>query len=88
MYYLTEDQEILRDTIAEYVDEKLIPRREELDKEGRFPHGFYKDMGVWTPECANLKNPITYTLRKYRRHLRYRQEEKEKKKEKKKTDST
>lgn len=45
--------------------------------------GFYKDMGVWTHECANLKNPITYTLRKYRRYLKYRQDEKEKEKKKK-----
>ncbi|MBU0754003.1 MAG: acyl-CoA dehydrogenase family protein, partial [Planctomycetes bacterium] len=44
MYYLDEDQEILRETIAEYVNEKLIPRREELDKEKRFPHWFYRDM--------------------------------------------
>jgi len=56
--------------------------------------GFYKDMGVLTNECTNLKNPITYTLRKYRRYLKYQQEEKEKEKKKKpaekkeKSDST
>ena len=44
MFELDEDQEILRETIADYVNEKLIPRREELDKERVFPHAFYKDM--------------------------------------------
>jgi alkylation response protein AidB-like acyl-CoA dehydrogenase len=44
MYYLEEDQEILRETLSEYVDEKLVPRREELDREKKFPHWFYKDM--------------------------------------------
>jgi len=44
MYDLDEDQEILRETIAEYVDEKMIPRREELDKQKVFPRWFYNDM--------------------------------------------
>lgn len=44
MYYLDEDQAILRETMAEYVDEKLVPRREELDKEKKFPHWFYDEM--------------------------------------------
>ncbi len=44
MYYLDEEQEILRNTLTEYVNEQIIPRREELDKEKVFPHWFYKDM--------------------------------------------
>jgi hypothetical protein len=35
--------------------------------------GFYKDMGVLTPECMG-KNPLTYTYRKYRAHRRYLRE--------------
>lgn len=44
MYELTEDQEILRETMAEYVNAKMIPRREELDHEKVFPKWFYDDM--------------------------------------------
>ena len=44
MYDLEEDQVILRETIAEYVNEKIVPRREELDREQKFPHWFYNDM--------------------------------------------
>jgi DNA primase len=33
--------------------------------------GFYKDMGVLSPECSGFKNPLSYTFRRYRAHLRY-----------------
>jgi alkylation response protein AidB-like acyl-CoA dehydrogenase len=44
MYALNEEQEMFRDTVADYVNDKLIPRREELDREKKFPHWFYNDM--------------------------------------------
>ncbi len=44
IYDLNDEQEMFRETIADYVDEKLIPRREELDKEKKFPTAFYNDM--------------------------------------------
>ena len=44
MYELDEEQEMFRDTIADYVKDKVIPRREELDREHKFPKWFYNDM--------------------------------------------
>ena len=37
--------------------------------------GFYKDMGVLSPECAGVKNPLTYSFRRYRAHLKYRRKQ-------------
>ena len=59
---------------------KILPPNHDRD-------GFYKDMGVLTPECAGVKNPITYSLRRYRSYLRHQKEE-ARKAEKQKKDST
>lgn len=48
--------------------------------------GFYKDMGVLAPECAGTKNPMTYSFRRYRAHVRYAKEQ-EKLESRKKTKS-
>jgi len=44
MYELNEEQEMFRATVADYVRDKVIPRREELDREKKFPQWFYDDM--------------------------------------------
>lgn len=44
MYALNDEQEMFRETVADYVKDKIIPRREELDREHKFPHWFYNDM--------------------------------------------
>ena len=44
MFDLNEEQEMFRQTVAEYVRDKIVPRREELDQEKKFPQWFYDDM--------------------------------------------
>jgi|GEM_PF-33617 len=44
MYELNDEQEMFRETIADYVKDKMIPRREELDQDKKFPQWFYDDM--------------------------------------------
>ncbi len=41
--------------------------------------GFYKDMGIWTEECSTHKNPLSYTIRRYKWQLKQQKEEEEKK---------
>ncbi|MBR9689815.1 MAG: hypothetical protein GOV01_02890 [Candidatus Altiarchaeota archaeon] len=50
---------------------KILPPNHNRD-------GFYKDMGVWTDECANTKNPLSYTVRKYKDYLRYAKDQERK----------
>ncbi len=47
---------------------KLLPPNHDRD-------GFYRDMGIYTPECAGFKNPLAYTLRRYRSYRRSTREE-------------
>ncbi|MBR9681133.1 MAG: hypothetical protein GOU98_04925 [Candidatus Altiarchaeota archaeon] len=54
---------------------KLLPPNHDRD-------GFYKDMGVYSVECERTKNPVVYSLRRYKDFLRYNKEEAEKKKKK------
>jgi len=42
--------------------------------------GFYKDMGIWDVECERTKNPVVYSIRRYKDFLRYNKEIEEKKK--------
>jgi len=44
MYNLNEEQVMFKETMVDYVNEKVIPRREELDKDKVFPKWFYNDM--------------------------------------------
>ena len=45
MYDLTEEQLMLRKTLRDYTEENILPRREELDKEGKYPRDIHEDMG-------------------------------------------
>ena len=55
-YFLTEEQEMLRDLCAQIAREKMLPLREELDESGEFPWEVVKVMaasdvyGVYIPE--------------------------------------
>jgi alkylation response protein AidB-like acyl-CoA dehydrogenase len=55
-YFLTEEQEMLRDLCAQIAREKILPLREELDESGEFPWDVVKVMaasdvyGVYIPE--------------------------------------
>ena len=44
MYGLSEEQAMLRETVHEYVDDKVIPSREALDREGVYPRAIHEDM--------------------------------------------
>ena len=46
--------------------------------------GFYKDMGIWTEECSDYKNPLSYTLKRYKWFLKQQKEEEERKKKEEK----
>ncbi len=45
MYDLSEEQLMLRKTVRDYTEENIVPRREELDKEGKYPRDIHEDMG-------------------------------------------
>jgi alkylation response protein AidB-like acyl-CoA dehydrogenase len=55
-YFLTEEQEMLRDLAREIADTKILPLRAELDETGEFPWGVVKVLassdvyGVYIPE--------------------------------------
>jgi len=44
-YFLTEEQEMIRDTARQIAREKIVPVREELDEKEEFPHEIIKIMG-------------------------------------------
>jgi butyryl-CoA dehydrogenase len=44
-YFLTEEQEMIRDTARQIAREKIVPIREELDEKEEFPHDIIKVMG-------------------------------------------
>jgi butyryl-CoA dehydrogenase len=44
-YFLTEEQEMIRDTARQVAREKIVPVREELDEKEEFPHDIIKVMG-------------------------------------------
>jgi len=44
-YFLTEEQEMIRDTARQIAREKIVPVREELDEKEEFPHDIIKIMG-------------------------------------------
>ena len=54
---------------------KLLPPNHNRD-------GFYKDMGVFSVECERTKNPVVYSLRRYKDFLRYQKQEESKQKKK------
>ncbi|GAB4335246.1 MAG: acyl-CoA dehydrogenase family protein [Desulfobulbaceae bacterium] len=55
-YFLTEEQQMIVETAREIADEKIIPRRAELDEKNEFPRSILEDMaradlfGVFIPE--------------------------------------
>jgi len=55
-YFLTEDQEMIKETAREITNEKIIPKRAELDKKNEFPTSILEDMakadlfGIFIPE--------------------------------------
>ena len=44
-YFLTEEQEMIRDTARQVAREKIVPVREDLDEKEEFPHDIIKVMG-------------------------------------------
>jgi alkylation response protein AidB-like acyl-CoA dehydrogenase len=44
-YFLTEEQQMIVDTARELADEKIIPKRAELDEKNEFPRSILEDMG-------------------------------------------
>ncbi len=44
-YFLTEEQEMIRDTARQVAREKIVPARAELDEKEEFPHEIIKVMG-------------------------------------------
>ena len=56
MIPFTDEHEMLRDTVCKYVDDKVAPRADELDREHKFPHEAVTEMaelglmGVHVPE--------------------------------------
>ncbi len=55
-YFLTEEQQMIAETAREITDEKIIPRRAELDEKNEFPTSILQDMskadlfGIFIPE--------------------------------------
>ncbi|HHO47399.1 MAG TPA: acyl-CoA dehydrogenase [Desulfobacteraceae bacterium] len=55
-YLLTEEQQMIVDTAREIADEKIVPRRAELDEKNEFPTDILQDMaradlfGIFVPE--------------------------------------
>lgn len=45
MYELTEEQAMLRETIAEFTDDAIVPHRERLDREGVYPREIHEALG-------------------------------------------
>jgi alkylation response protein AidB-like acyl-CoA dehydrogenase len=43
-YFLTEQEEMIRDLFSEYVDKRIIPLRKELDEKHEFPHEIFQEM--------------------------------------------
>ncbi|PIE25688.1 MAG: hypothetical protein CSA62_00425 [Planctomycetota bacterium] len=49
MWGLDEEQAMLRETVRDFVDETVIPRREELDRNAKYPHDLHDqlvEMGI------------------------------------------
>ena len=55
-YFLTEEQEMIRDTARQIAEEKIVPQRAELDEKEEFPWEIMKVMaqsdmfGIYLPE--------------------------------------
>ncbi|MDH3329397.1 MAG: acyl-CoA dehydrogenase family protein, partial [Desulfobulbaceae bacterium] len=55
-YFLTEEQQMIVDTAREIANEKIIPKRAELDEKNEFPKSILEDMaradlfGIFIPE--------------------------------------
>ena len=55
-YFLTEEQLMIRDLARQVAQEKIVPVRQELDEENKFPHDIIKAlgqadlMGIYVPE--------------------------------------
>ena len=43
---LTQEQQLVRDTVREFANEKVAPVAEELDRESRFPHELVAELGA------------------------------------------
>ena len=43
-YFLSEQEEMIRDLFSEYVDKRIIPLRKELDEKHEFPHEIFQEM--------------------------------------------
>ncbi|MBI3374009.1 MAG: acyl-CoA dehydrogenase family protein [Betaproteobacteria bacterium] len=65
---LDQDTQEFRDHVARWVDERLVPRAESLDRSGEFPHDLFREagelgyFGVMYPEScggSGLANPYT-----------------------------
>ncbi|MFT7670572.1 MAG: alkylation response protein AidB-like acyl-CoA dehydrogenase [Planctomycetota bacterium] len=61
MYELTEEQAMLRETLAEFTNDEIIPKREKLDKEAIYPRAIHDSLaeigvlGMAVPEdCGGL----------------------------------
>ena len=44
-FELTEEQKILRKSVADFVDAEVVPVAAELDEKAQFPHALFKRMG-------------------------------------------
>ena len=54
MHDLTEEQAMLREMVADFTDENVVPRREELDREAVFPRDIHEalvEMGILGMAC-------------------------------------
>jgi alkylation response protein AidB-like acyl-CoA dehydrogenase len=61
MYDLSEEQSMLRETLAEFADQEIIPNREQLDREGVYPRAIHEALnelgvlGMAVPEdCGGM----------------------------------
>ena len=56
-FELTEEQKLLKETVAKFVDREVVPRAPEVDEDGRFPEENFKGMadlglfGITIPEA-------------------------------------
>jgi butyryl-CoA dehydrogenase len=44
-FYLSEEQELFRRSVAEFVDKEVVPVAAKMDEEGQFPTGLFKKVG-------------------------------------------
>ncbi len=56
MLYLTEDHEMIRENVREFVDERVAPIARDIDKSCEFPMDTIKAMGL-TMELARRRDP-------------------------------